>query len=127
MIEEPSMIDTFSNTDVQAYIARGVALADAEAAQRGRMRSMKFDTIAVHGLYNMEAVLANQGSIIEPAFLSSAQHFENSDHMAAALSYQMPAWANSQIATPTLHYLEATLAKLENYPSNNDANPCVTA
>ncbi|HJZ45713.1 MAG TPA: PLP-dependent transferase, partial [Roseiflexaceae bacterium] len=120
------MIDTFSNTDVQAHIARGVALADAEAAQRGRMRGMKFDTIAVHGLYSMEAALANQGSIIEPAFLSSAQHFENSDHMAAALSYQMPAWAYSRIANPTLHYLEATLAMLESYGFGGDASACVT-
>ena len=36
------------------------------------MRHMRFDTIAVHGIYDAQAALANQGSIIEPLFLSPA-------------------------------------------------------
>ena len=79
------------------------------------MRTKKFDTIAVHGLYNMEAALANQGSIIEPGYLSTSQHFENSDHMEAALAYLMPSWTYARIANPTQHYLEETLALLESY------------
>jgi len=35
------------------------------------MRQKKFDTIAVHGLYDMQAALGNQGSIIEPAFMAT--------------------------------------------------------
>src|SRR5262249_61146826 len=47
-------------------------------------------------------------------------------HMAAALSYQMPACAYSLIANPSLHYLEATLAMLESYGFGGDASACVT-
>ena len=90
------------------------------------MRQKKFDTIAVHGLYDMEAALANQGSIVEPLALCTAQHFENSDHMEAALSYQMPAWIYSRVANPTVHYLEETLALLEAYGCPFVATACAT-
>lgn len=100
---------------VQEYIARGETMMQAEAQQRAIMRQKKFDTIAVHGLYNMEAALANQGSIIEPIYMNTAQHFENSDHLEAALAYLMPGWVYSRIANPTTHYLEETLALLEGY------------
>ncbi len=69
---------------VQEYMRRGEAMSAAEAAQRAVMRGKRFDTIAVHGIYNMEAALANQGSIIEPGYFSTSQHFENSDHMETA-------------------------------------------
>ena len=59
------------NNGVAEYVARGEAMAAAEANRRSVMRTKKFDTIAVHGLYDMEAALANQGSIIEPGFMSS--------------------------------------------------------
>ena len=82
-----------------------------KAKRRAVMKTNKFDTISVHGIYDMEAALANQGSIIEPGYLSSAEHFESSDHMEAALAYLMPAWVYSRIANPTVHYLEETLAR----------------
>lgn len=100
---------------VQQYVDRGQAIMAATDAARARMRQMKFDTIAVHGIYNAEAALANQGSVIEPGYLSTSQHFENSDHLEAALAYLMPAWAYSRIANPTVGYLEETLALLEGY------------
>ncbi len=112
---------------VQAYIKRGTAFSSAEAALRSKMRQKKFDTIAVHGLYGMEAALANQGSIIEPAYLSPAQHFENSDHMEAALAYLMPAWAYTRIANPGLHYLEQALALLEGYGFAGETSACMTS
>ena len=90
------------------------------------MRAKKFDTIAVHGMYDMREALANQGSILEPAFLSPAQHFENSNHMEVALAYQMPSWTYSRIANPTLHYLEETLALLEGYGYAGEVSACVT-
>ncbi len=111
---------------IQTYIERGEQMTAAEAAQRALMRTMKFDTIAVHGIYGLEAALANQGSINEPAYLSSAQHFENSDHMEAALAYLMPSWAYSRIANPTLHYLEETLALLEGYGFAGEVSCCAT-
>jgi O-acetylhomoserine/O-acetylserine sulfhydrylase-like pyridoxal-dependent enzyme len=112
---------------VEAYVLRGQKMAAAEAEQRAIMRGRKFDTIAVHGLYNMEAALANQGSIIEPATLSTSQHFENSDHMETALAYLMPAWAYSRIANPTVYYLEETLALLEGYGFAGEVSATVTA
>ncbi|MBK8047307.1 MAG: O-acetylhomoserine aminocarboxypropyltransferase/cysteine synthase [Anaerolineales bacterium] len=111
---------------VAAYVARGAAMSAAEAAQRATMRTKKFDTIAVHGLYNMEAALANQGSIIEPAYLSTSQHFENSDHMEAALAYLMPSWTYARIANPTQHYLEETVALLEGYGYPGEVSATVT-
>ncbi len=116
-----------SEQGVAEYVARGEAMAAAEARQRAVMRTKKFDTIAVHGIYNMEAALANQGSIIEPGYLSSAEHFENSDHMEAALAYLMPAWVYSRIANPTVHYLEETLALLEGYDFDGDVSAVATS
>jgi O-acetylhomoserine/O-acetylserine sulfhydrylase-like pyridoxal-dependent enzyme len=111
---------------VAEYVRRGEEMAQAEAETRATMRGKKFDTIAVHGIYSMEAALANNGSIIEPGYLSTAQHFESSDHMEAALGYLMPAWAYTRIANPTIHYLEETLALLEGYGFAGDVSACVT-
>jgi len=112
---------------VAGYVARGEAMAAAEAQRRSVMRTKKFDTIAVHGIYDMQAALANQGSIIEPGYLSSAEHFENSDHMEAALAYLMPAWVYSRIANPTVHYLEETLALLEGYGFDGEVSALATS
>ncbi len=100
---------------VQLYIEQGRQIMEREQNQRASMRLKKFDTIAVHGLYDMQSAMANQGSIIEPAFLATAQHFDNSDHMEAGLAYLMPAWTYARVSNPTLHYLEETLALLEGY------------
>ncbi|MCP4305443.1 MAG: O-acetylhomoserine aminocarboxypropyltransferase/cysteine synthase [bacterium] len=102
-------------------------MAAAAANRRAVMRTKKFDTIAVHGIYDMEAAVANQGSIIEPGYLSSAEHFENSDHMEAALAYLMPAWVYSRIANPTVHYLEETLALLEGYGFDGEVSALATS
>ena len=112
---------------VASYVARGEEMAAAVARRRAVMRTKKFDTIAVHGVYDMEAALANQGSIIEPGYLSTAEHFENSDHMEAALAYLMPGWVYSRIANPTQHYLEETLALLEGYGFDGEASAVATA
>ncbi len=112
---------------VQKYIKKGQTMTAAQTAHRARMRQMKFDTIAVHGMYGMEAALANQGSIVEPGYFSSAQHFENSDHMEASLAYLMPSWTYSRIANPTVHYLEETLALMEGYGFEGKVSACATA
>lgn len=117
---------TFS-PGVETYIARGEQATAQAAKQRATMRAKKFDTIAVHGLYDMQAALANQGSILEPAYLSPAQHFENSDHLEAALAYLMPAWGYSRIANPTLSYLQETLALLEGYGYAGETSAMVTS
>jgi len=112
---------------VETYVARGNAMTETAAKRRRTVRSRKFDSIAVHGMYDMEAALSNQGSIIEPAYLSSAQHFENSDHMEAALAYLMPSWTYSRIANPTQHYLEQTLALLEGYGFDGETSAVATS
>jgi O-acetylhomoserine/O-acetylserine sulfhydrylase-like pyridoxal-dependent enzyme len=112
---------------VEAYIRKGEEMVAALEKQREKMRRKKFSTIAVHGMYGAQAALDNQGSIIEPAYLSSAQHFENSDHLEAALAYLMPGWVYSRIANPTLFYLESTLALLESYGFEGEVSACVTA
>ncbi len=112
---------------VAEYVARGEEMAAAIAVRRAVMKTKKFDTIAVHGVYDMQAAAANQGSIIEPGYLSSAEHFENSDHMEAALAYLMPAWVYSRIANPTVHYLEETLALLEGYGFDGEVSAVATS
>lgn len=100
-------------------------LAEREARWR-RAKRMKFDTLAVHGLYTMEEAIAkNQGAIIEPLFLASAQAYRDSDELEAALSYQIPTWCYTRIHNPTLGYLEDTLALLETYGSEIRAGCCV--
>ncbi len=111
---------------VEAWVARGEQVTAAEEARRATMRTRRFDTIAVHGIYDMAAAIANQGSIVEPTYLSPAQHFEDSDHLEAALGYLMPAWGYSRIANPSLHYLEETLALLESYGTDIRASALVT-
>lgn len=109
------------------YVQLGKEMTEAEAKQRQTMRQKRFDTIAVHGIYGAQAALQNQGSIIEPGYFSSAQHFENSNHMEVALAYEMPSWAYTRIANPTLHYLEETIAMLEGYGNPVESSAVVTS
>jgi O-acetylhomoserine/O-acetylserine sulfhydrylase-like pyridoxal-dependent enzyme len=119
-------MDTPDRFGLDAWIARGQQVAQQEADARARARTRRFDTIAVHGLYNHVAAAANQGSLIEPAYSSPAQHFSDSDALEAALGYLMPAWGYSRIANPTTHYLEETLALLEAYGTGHTASSVVT-
>lgn len=111
---------------VQKYID----LANAEAAKReSRMRrakKLRFDTLAVHGLYSCEeAIEKNQGAVIEPVFMSTGQAYRDSDEMEAAQTGAIPTWAYIRIHNPTLGYLEDTLTLLETYGSDIDAGCCV--
>lgn len=93
-----------------------------------QIKKCRFDTIAVHGIYSMqEALDFNQGSIIEPLYMSTSQAYRDSDEMEAALSYQIPTWCYSRIANPTVYYLEGVLGLLESYGTNVDASCCATS
>lgn len=95
---------------------------------RRKMRECKFDTIAVHGLYSMqEALDFNQGSIIEPMYLSTSQTYRDSDEMELALGYQIPTWCYARIANPSMYYLEGLLAMLEEYQTGEEASCLVTS
>ncbi len=98
------------------------------AENRAKLRNCKFDTIAVHGLYSMqEALDYNQGSIIEPVYLSTSQAFRDSDEMELALGYQIPTWCYSRIANPSMYYLEGLLAMLEEYHTGVEASCLATS
>ena len=113
---------------VQKYIDASQQLIAARKAAKARMRAMKFDTIAVHGLYTVEEALGrNQGAIIEPLYLASAEAYHDSDELEAALSYLIPSWVYTRIANPTTSYLEWVLALLEGYGTGVDTFCLVTA
>ncbi len=122
------MPDATSPSGVDRYIAAARTAAQRRTADLEAIRRCRFDTIAVHGLYTMgEGLDFNQGSIIEPIYLSSSQAYRDSDEMEAALSYQIPTWCYSRIANPSLYYLENTLALLEGYGFDGEASCCATA
>jgi len=107
--------------------------ADRYLAERSRyirevVKKWRFDTIAVHGLYSAkDAIEDYQGSVIEPVFMSTAQAFRDSDEMAAALAYKIPAWCYSRIANPSTYYYEWTLALLEGYGCDVETSCCSTS
>jgi len=91
-------------------------------------KTKKFDTVATHGLYDhFEAMNYNNGSIMEPIYMSPAQGYHNSAEMEAGLAYEMPNWCYSRIANPSNYFLEETTALLETYGSDIIASCCATA
>ena len=110
------MVTTTSVSGVERYVEQARRAMAERAAHRARVRRLKFDTIAVHGMYSVEEAFAGgQGGIIEPIFPSTSQAYRDRDEMEAALSYQIPTWCYSRIHNPTVFYLEETLALLESY------------
>ncbi len=115
-----------SSAGGQRYVETAKALLAAREKRWQQAKKLRFDTVAVHGLYTAEeAIEKNQGAIIEPLFLSSAQAYRDADELEAALSYQIPTWCYTRIHNPTLGYLEDTLALLETYGSEIKAGCCV--
>lgn len=114
---------------MQRYIDKNNAyLARRDKYVREVVKTWKFDTIAVHGLYNVEDAIEDyQGAIIEPVFMSSSQAYRDSDEMAAALAYLIPTWCYSRIANPSTYYYEWTLALLEGYGYDGETSCCSTS
>ncbi|MCF8369822.1 MAG: aminotransferase class I/II-fold pyridoxal phosphate-dependent enzyme [Bacteroidales bacterium] len=110
------------------YIDAAKHSAQWHAENMKRIKKQKFDTISVHGIYSMqEALDFNQGSIIEPIYMSTSQAYRDADEMEAALGYEIPTWCYSRIANPSMYYLEGVLALLEGYGSNVETSCCATA
>jgi len=119
---------TTTSPGVDRYIEQAREAMASRAAHRSRVRRLRFDTIAVHGMYSMEeAFSGGQGGIIEPIFASTSQAYRDSDEMEAALSYQIPTWCYSRIHNPSVFYLEETLALLESYGCDVDATGLCTS
>lgn len=112
----------------QHYIDAAGRSAEWHQNQLNEMRKCRFDTIAVHGIYSMqEALDFNQGSIIEPVYMSTSQAYRNSDEMEAALAYEIPTWCYSRIANPTMYYLEGVLALLDGYGASEETSCVATS
>jgi O-acetylhomoserine/O-acetylserine sulfhydrylase-like pyridoxal-dependent enzyme len=114
---------------IERYVEKArKALEERDRYRREEVKKWKFDTIAVHGMYSVqEAIDNNQGSIIEPIYMSSAQAYRDSDELEAALTYQIPSWAYSRIHNPSIGYLEDTLSLLEGYGFEGETGCCVTS
>ena len=113
---------------VKKYIQEAEKLLAQKKRSLERIKKFKFDTIAVHGLYTVEeAIGLNQGAVIEPLILSTAQAYRDSDEMEAALAYLIPTWCYTRFANPTTYYLEWVLALLEGYKTDCDTSCLVTA
>ncbi|NQV14734.1 aminotransferase class V-fold PLP-dependent enzyme [bacterium] len=114
--------------DLQYWVEKGQEMMADRERRIKRARHWKFDTVATHGLYDLsQAQNCHSGSIMEPVYLSSAQAYQNSAEMEAALSYQIPTWAYTRIANPSNFYLEETMALLETYGSDIEASALSTA
>ncbi len=113
---------------VKKYIEEAKKNLERKKKQRERIKKLKFDTIAVHGLYTVEEALElNQGAVIEPVYLATAQAYRDSDELEAALSYLIPTWCYTRFANPTTYYLEWVLALLEGYKTGAETSCVVTA
>lgn len=113
-------------TGAQRYIEEASRSLKARAEAMRRVRRLRFDTIAVHGLYTVaESLDHNHGAIMEPTLFSSAQAYRDSDEMELALGYKIPTWCYTRIHNPTLGFLEDKLALLETYGSDIEAGCCV--
>lgn len=116
------------STGVDRYIKSSREYTAKRKGQREKVRKLRFDTIAVHGMYSVEEAFAQgQGGIIEPLFLSTSQGYRDSDEMEAGLSYQIPTWCYSRIHNPTVYFLEETLSLLEAYQCSFDASAFCTS
>lgn len=116
------------NRGVKHYVEAGKRAMDWHKEYLKDIRNCRFDTIAVHGIYSMqEALDFNQGSLIEPVYLSTSQGFRDSDEMEAALGYMIPTWCYSRIANPSMYYYEGVLALLEGYGSGVETSCLGTA
>ncbi|MBN2464576.1 O-acetylhomoserine aminocarboxypropyltransferase/cysteine synthase [candidate division WOR-3 bacterium] len=118
--------DPSASAGSEHYIEEARRSLKARAEAMRRARRLRFDTIAVHGLYTVdEALDHNHGAIMEPTVLSSAQAYRDSDEMELALGYKIPTWCYTRIHNPTLGFLEDKLALLETYGSDIKAGCCV--
>ncbi|MCX6306027.1 MAG: aminotransferase class I/II-fold pyridoxal phosphate-dependent enzyme [Bacteroidetes bacterium] len=115
-------------TGMDHYLEAAKRAAQWHRDYREQMKQCRFDTIATHGIYSMqEALDFNQGSIVEPVYMSTSQAYRDADEMEAALGYRIPTWCYSRIANPTMYYLEGVLALLDGYGSDVETSCIATS
>jgi O-acetylhomoserine/O-acetylserine sulfhydrylase-like pyridoxal-dependent enzyme len=114
--------------DLNGWINDGQIMMAQREKKIKRAKSWKFDTVATHGLYDLQQALSSHsGSIMEPVYMSPAQAYSDSNEMEAALSYQIPTWCYSRIANPSTYFLEEAIALLETYGSDIIASGLATS
>ena len=114
--------------DLNGWINEGQIMMAQREKKIKRAKSWKFDTVATHGLYDLQQALSSHsGSIMEPVYMSPAQAYSDCNEMEAALSYQIPTWCYSRIANPSTYFLEETIALLETYGSDIIASGLATS
>lgn len=91
----------------------------------GRPPGMRFETLAIRGVYDHSEALRNQGAICEPAYLTPAQHYDTSADMGAALRGETPGWTYSRIDNPNVALLEGAIALLDGYGCATPASTAV--
>jgi len=113
---------------VQRYVDQAKEEVQVRSEAVKRAKKLRFDTIAVHGLYGVrEAIERNQGAIIEPMVMATSQAYRDSDELEAALAYLIPTWCYARIANPSVYYLEWALALLEGYGLEDETSCCATS
>ena len=114
--------------DLNGWINEGQIMMAQREKKIKRAKSWKFDTVATHGLYDLQQALSSHsGSIMEPVYMSPAQAYSDCNEIEAALSYQIPTWCYSRIANPSTYFLEETIALLETYGSDIIASGLATS
>lgn len=114
--------------DLNGWIEEGQIMMAQRENKIKKAKSWKFDTVATHGLYDLQQALSHHsGSIMEPVYMSPAQAYCDSNQMEAALSYKIPTWCYSRIANPSTYFLEEAIALLETYGSDIIASGLATS
>ena len=79
-----------SSDGVKHYTDAAKRAMDWHSEKKKEIKKQRFDTIAVHRVYSMqEALDFNQGSIIEPIYMSTSQSYRDSDEMEAVALPQL--------------------------------------
>ncbi|MFV0458392.1 MAG: PLP-dependent transferase [Actinomycetales bacterium] len=74
----------------------------------------RFATLAAQGAYDHEEAALHHGAMTEPAYLTTAQSFTNTQQLLDAADGTDPAaWVYTRRANPTVRLLERTVAALE--------------
>lgn len=90
------------------------------------MKAPRFNTLAIRGSYDHAESANHRGSLSEPAYLTTAQHFESTEAMFAAAGDDGDDWVYSRRGNPTVRYLENTVAALEGYQVDAKVSAAVT-
>lgn len=91
------------------------------------MKASRFTTLAIRGSYDHAEAANHLGSLTEPAYLATAQHFESTEEMAAVAAGERDGWVYSRRRNPTVAFLENTVAALEGYDVDAKVSAALTA